>query len=264
MSQKAWLTQNSIPSTRSDLVLNLPDSWEWRAQFLGAFLLLTLENNWELFGTLTPEEMADEWRDLFLAFLEQGGDIVFDDITADTLKLTSTAEASLSSTTHALQVGPDSGLNVIFDQDEVQARNNGAAASLFLNPHGGSAQCPTIRATAGNAVALATSAQSFETGVRTALNLAYSGSAIQARNNGAASPLALNPLGGTVKIDQPSTTGALPPLHLKQADLSEELIRFESTVAAGNPINTTGLGAYYGRVRVYVEGVGFKWLALYD
>lgn len=65
-------------------------------------------------------------------------------------------------------------------------------------------------------------------------------------------------------IDQSSTTTAKPTLRLRQADLSEEFIRFDSTVGAGNPINTTALGAYYGRVRVYVEGVGAKWLALYD
>lgn len=65
-------------------------------------------------------------------------------------------------------------------------------------------------------------------------------------------------------IDQSSTTGAIPVLRLDQADLSEEFIRFSTTVGAGNPINTTALGSYYGRVRVHVEGVGDKWLALYD
>jgi hypothetical protein len=65
-------------------------------------------------------------------------------------------------------------------------------------------------------------------------------------------------------VDQSSATGAKPALRLRQADLSEEFIRFEATVGAGNPVNTTALGAYYGRVRVWVEGVGAKWLALYD
>lgn len=65
-------------------------------------------------------------------------------------------------------------------------------------------------------------------------------------------------------VDQPSSTAAKPTLRLRQADLSEEFIRFDTTVGAGNPINTTALGAYYGRVRVWVEGVGAKWLALYD
>lgn len=67
-----------------------------------------------------------------------------------------------------------------------------------------------------------------------------------------------------LSVNQSSTTAAIPTLRLRQADLSEEFIRFDSTVGAGNAINTTALGAYYGRVRVWVEGVGAKWLALYD
>ncbi len=51
---------------------------------------------------------------------------------------------------------------------------------------------------------------------------------------------------------------------IQQANLSGEFIRFDTTVGSGNPINTTALGAYYGRARSYVEGVGEKWLALYD
>ena len=65
-------------------------------------------------------------------------------------------------------------------------------------------------------------------------------------------------------INQSSASGAKPTLRLRQADLSEEFIRFESTVGTGNAINTTALGTYYGRVRVLVEGVGEKWLALYN
>lgn len=65
-------------------------------------------------------------------------------------------------------------------------------------------------------------------------------------------------------IIQPTSDATIPVLRLNQTDVSEEFIRFESTLGAGNAINTTALGAYYGRVRVYVEGVGAKWLALYD
>jgi hypothetical protein len=67
-----------------------------------------------------------------------------------------------------------------------------------------------------------------------------------------------------LSVSQSSTTAAEPVLRLRQADVSEEFIRFETTVGAGNAINTTALGAYYGRARVWVEGVGEKWLALYD
>jgi hypothetical protein len=67
-----------------------------------------------------------------------------------------------------------------------------------------------------------------------------------------------------LQVEQTSATGAKPTLRLQQADLSEEFIRFDTTVGAGNPINTSALGSYYGRVRVWVEGVGAKWLALYN
>ena len=65
-------------------------------------------------------------------------------------------------------------------------------------------------------------------------------------------------------VNQSSATGAKPTLRLRQAALTEEFIRFDTTVGAGNPINTAALGTYYGRVRVWVEGVGEKWLALYN
>ena len=68
--------------------------------------------------------------------------------------------------------------------------------------------------------------------------------------------------GGQVRVIQGNTTAAKPPLRLGQSDLSEEMIRFDTTVAAGNPVNTTALGAYYGRVRVSVNGT-FYWMPLY-
>lgn len=63
----AWLTQDSIP-TRTTVAISLPNNEQWRAQFLGALLLLTGAENWELFGDLTPEQMAAEWLDIFTNF----------------------------------------------------------------------------------------------------------------------------------------------------------------------------------------------------
>ena len=68
---------------------------------------------------------------------------------------------------------------------------------------------------------------------------------------------------GQVHVDQSSTTGAVPVLILDQADLSEEFIEFDGTVAAGNPIDTAAVGSYYGKVRVSVNGT-FKFLSLYN
>ena len=63
-------------------------------------------------------------------------------------------------------------------------------------------------------------------------------------------------------VDQSSTTGAKPVLTLDQADLSEEFIRFVATVGAGNPIDTAAAGTYYGKIRVYIDGVGAKFISL--
>jgi len=67
---RGWLTKEEIPDNRIFYELELPDSESWRADFLGAFLTLTKTENWELFESLSPEEMADEWRTIFLSFSE--------------------------------------------------------------------------------------------------------------------------------------------------------------------------------------------------
>lgn len=66
----------------------------------------------------------------------------------------------------------------------------------------------------------------------------------------------------TMAISQPSTTRAKPLLYLFQADLSEEYFEFSGVVGAGNPIDTAALGAYYGKIRVSVNGA-FKYIGLY-
>jgi hypothetical protein len=60
-----------------------------------------------------------------------------DTLQALALRATSTGELTLSSTGHGFQVGPDGAANLAMDQNEVQARNAGAAAALHLNPDGG-------------------------------------------------------------------------------------------------------------------------------
>lgn len=64
-------------------------------------------------------------------------DLTIDDLTADTVRITGTTELTLASTTHPFQVGPSSAQNLATDTDEIQSRNNGAAAALNFNPHGG-------------------------------------------------------------------------------------------------------------------------------
>ncbi len=58
-------------------------------------------------------------------------------LTGPRIRLTSTSEASLSSTDHAFQVGASDTFNIAMDRNDIQARNNGAASSLTLNEDGG-------------------------------------------------------------------------------------------------------------------------------
>lgn len=67
MSVRAWLTQDSIP-TRRTFAINLPDNEMWRADLLGALYLLTQPENWQEFGNLSADEMANEWLTVFLQF----------------------------------------------------------------------------------------------------------------------------------------------------------------------------------------------------
>lgn len=78
-------------------------------------------------------------------------------------------------------------------------------------------------------------------------------------------------VGGTVAplaqlhVDQSAAGGGIPVALFDQADLSEEFIEFKTTVGAGNPIDTAGVGGYYGKARVKVTGVaGYKYIALYN
>lgn len=59
------------------------------------------------------------------------------ELEATRLRATSTSDVTLASTGHGFQVGPDNGLNLAVDSNEIQARNNGAASALLLNLEGG-------------------------------------------------------------------------------------------------------------------------------
>ena len=61
----------------------------------------------------------------------------FDTVNCAKVRLTEDDDAEPDSTTHAFQVGPTSGNNVIIDGNEVMARLNGSATILHLNADGG-------------------------------------------------------------------------------------------------------------------------------
>jgi hypothetical protein len=53
------------------------------------------------------------------------------------VRITGTADATMASTDHPLQIGPTAGVNLIIDNNEIIARNGGANNGLGLNLDGG-------------------------------------------------------------------------------------------------------------------------------
>lgn len=59
------------------------------------------------------------------------------DLTPSTVRLSSGTAVTLASTAHAFQIGADGAGNLVMDQNDIQARNNGAASALGINALGG-------------------------------------------------------------------------------------------------------------------------------
>ena len=119
-------------------------------------------------------------------------------------------------------MGPTTAANLAMDNNEIQARNNGAASTLFLNNGGGNLNVDAgsfvVDATANNVgigltapesklhivggadVSLA-SGGTIIMGPTTSFNLAMDNTELQARNNGTAATLNLNQDGGNVSIN---------------------------------------------------------------
>jgi Peptidase_G2, IMC autoproteolytic cleavage domain len=73
----------------------------------------------------------------FRGAITSGSTITGATITGSTVRATGSGDVTLTSTAHALQAGPDTGVNLAIDGNELQARNNKAATSLNLNLDGG-------------------------------------------------------------------------------------------------------------------------------
>jgi len=74
---------------------------------------------------------------VYIAALTSTDMTVNGSLTPDTLRITGNNDLSLSSTDHPFQIGPTSGANMVIDPNEMEARNNGAAAALAINNDGG-------------------------------------------------------------------------------------------------------------------------------
>lgn len=109
-------------------------------------------------------------------YLPLAGGTVGGDLTMPHIRLTATTDASLTSTGHAFQIGPDTGDNLRLDANEIYAVKNGAASALYLNASSINLEAPvvhtpgTIDATVFKAPADATFGFSFANGAGFAVN----------------------------------------------------------------------------------------------
>ena len=63
MTKSAWLTPDALPTSTRCVTLTVPDDFDFFSILKGAISALFELENWEEFGTLTPEECAQYWID---------------------------------------------------------------------------------------------------------------------------------------------------------------------------------------------------------
>jgi hypothetical protein len=99
------------------------------------------------------------------------------------IRLNSTTDASLASTTHPFQIGPTAGQNMVFDANEILSRNNGAADDLYLNNDGGAVRIGTatpgaLRIDSGGSLLVSDSGNNYTVSFSTnATNATFDGGA---------------------------------------------------------------------------------------
>jgi hypothetical protein len=117
-----------------------------------------------------------------------------------------------------MMIGPSAGENLVFDNNEILARNNGLASTLYLARDGSTVQLGNGTTVAGTKLHVSTGsdvglsdAQSghLMLGTQAATNLILDQNEIQARNNGVSSPLFLQSSGGNVALGAISPTTQL-------------------------------------------------------
>jgi len=115
-----------------------------------------------------------------------------------------------SATSHGyLMMGPENGENLVLDNNEILARNNGVVSTLFLARDGSKVQLGNgaegtgtkLHITSGNDVGLPNNLSGYlMMGSQTGGNMVLDNNEIQVRNNGAATHLYLQNGGGNVYI----------------------------------------------------------------
>ena len=69
MNKNAWLTPETIPNDEVERKLCIPNSPHILAAVTGAILPLTYPENWEAYGTVTPEAIASRMSEMLSDFL---------------------------------------------------------------------------------------------------------------------------------------------------------------------------------------------------
>lgn len=65
-----WLTGSAIPTETKCRVIRVPDDPVFVAAVSGALLELTYPSNWEKYGSLTPEEQAQAFIDVYASYAD--------------------------------------------------------------------------------------------------------------------------------------------------------------------------------------------------
>jgi hypothetical protein len=124
------------------------------------------------------------------------------------LHIGSGGDAGLSANGY-LMLGNETGENIVFDNNEILARNNGAAAILFLAREGSTVQLGNGTPATGTKLHISTGSDVGLTdalsgylmiGAQAGSNIVVDNNEVQARNNGAAANLFLQAGGGNVRI----------------------------------------------------------------
>lgn len=146
---------------------------------------------------------------MFLVFISQFGfsqAVGIGTTTPDAkLNIAGGSEASLSNGTGYFLIGLKENQNMVFDNNELQARNNGLESELFLNPHGGNLTIgspikPTNLNILGNTDATLSDNGLMVLGSINSPNLVFDNANILARNNGLNSDLYIQRFGGNINL----------------------------------------------------------------
>lgn len=68
VKDSGYLTPDNIPDERLCRSFSIPNDTAWLGTFMGAIAPLLDEETWRKFGTLTPEECAAQWQEIFFSF----------------------------------------------------------------------------------------------------------------------------------------------------------------------------------------------------